>query len=146
MAVVYWHWLTLGAILLALEIVVPGAIIMWFGFGAIVTGLVLWFVPSFSLAAQLILFAVLSVISVIAWRKSPWYKDETTPSDTPGLNDRLNSHIGKVYQLSTPISNGRGTVEVDGTIWQVQGTDAPAGTRVKVVSLNGVFFNVEVVE
>jgi hypothetical protein len=146
MQVVYWHWLTLGAILLALEIVVPGAIVMWFGFGAMVTGLVLLLVPSLSVAAQLILFVVLSVISLIAWRKSPWYKEETTPSDTPGLNDRLNSNIGKVYTLSTPIINGRGTVEVDGTIWQVQGTDAPTGTRVKVVSLDGVFFNVETVE
>jgi hypothetical protein len=146
MQVVYWHWLTLGAILLALEIIVPGAIVMWFGFGAMVTGLVLLLVPSLSVAAQLILFVVLSVISLIAWRKSPWYKEETTPSDTPGLNDRLNSNIGKVYTLSTPIINGRGTVEVDGTIWQVQGTDAPTGTRVKVVSLDGVFFNVETVE
>lgn len=146
MQVVYWHWLTLGAILLALEIIVPGAIVMWFGFGAMVTGLVLLLVPSLSVAAQLILFVVLSVISLIAWRKSPWYKEETTPSDTPGLNDRLNSNIGKVYTLSTPIINGRGTVEVDGTIWQVQGADAPTGTRVKVVSLDGVFFNVETVE
>ncbi|MEN9434104.1 MAG: hypothetical protein RLZZ422_1693 [Pseudomonadota bacterium] len=146
MQVVYWHWLTLGAILLALEIVVPGAIVMWFGFGAMVTGLVLLLVPSLSVAAQLILFVVLSVISLIAWRKSPWYKEETTPSDTPGLNDRLNSNIGKIYTLSTPIINGRGTVEVDGTIWQVQGADAPTGTRVKVVSLDGVFFNVETVE
>jgi hypothetical protein len=146
MQVVYWHWLTLGAILLALEIIVPGAIVMWFGFGAMVTGLVLLLVPSLSVAAQLILFVVLSVISLIAWRKSPWYKEETTPSDTPGLNDRLNSNIGKIYTLSTPIINGRGTVEVDGTIWQVQGADAPTGTRVKVVSLDGVFFNVETVE
>jgi hypothetical protein len=146
MQVVYWHWLTLGAILLALEIIVPGAIVMWFGFGAMVTGLVLLLVPSLSVAAQLILFVVLSVISLIAWRKSPWYKEETTPSDTPGLNDRLNSNIGKVYTLSTPIINGRGTVEVDGTIWQVQGADTPIGTRVKVVSLDGVFFNVETVE
>lgn len=146
MQVVYWHWLTLGAILLALEIIVPGAIVMWFGFGAMVTGLVLLLVPSLSVAAQLILFVVLSVISLIAWRKSPWYKEETTPSDTPGLNDRLNSNIGKIYTLSTPIINGRGTVEVDGTIWQVQGADTPIGTRVKVVSLDGVFFNVETVE
>lgn len=146
MQIVYWHWLTLGAILLALEIVVPGAIIMWFGFGAIITGLVLLLVPSFSLAAQLILFAVLSIISLLVWRKTPWYKEETTPSDMPGLNNRLNVHLGKIYSLTTPIINGRGTIEVDGTIWQVQGTDLPAGTRVKVISLDGTFFNVTAAE
>ena len=146
MEVAYWHWLTLGAVLIALEMVLPGAIIMWFGFGALVTGLVLLFIPSFSLAAQLILFAVLSIISLLVWRKMPWYKDETTPSDTPGLNNRLNAHLGKIYPLNTSIINGRGTIEVDGTIWQVQGSDLPAGTQVKVVSLDGTFFNVTAVE
>ncbi|MBK8452279.1 MAG: NfeD family protein [Thiofilum sp.] len=146
MEIAYWHWLSLGVLLFALEIVVPGAILMWFGFGAIVTGIVLWLIPSFTLAAQLIVFVILSIISLLAWRKSPWYKDETTPSDTPGLNNRLQSHIGKVYMLSTPIINGRGSVEVDGSIWQVQGADLPAGTRVKVVSLDGTFFNVTAAE
>ncbi|WP_020557956.1 NfeD family protein [Thiofilum flexile] len=145
MEIVYWYWLTLGAILIALEIVIPGAIIMWFGFGAIVTGLVLLLIPSFSLAAQLILFSLLSIISLLVWRKTPWYKVETTPSDTPGLNNRLNMHVGKIYPLNTAIINGQGTIEVDGTIWQAQGADLPAGTRVKVVSLDGTFFNVEAV-
>lgn len=139
----FWYWLILGVAFIALEVFAPGAILMWFGFGALVTGLVLWIFPDMGLAWQVILFAVISGISVIAWRKSKFFREEATPSDDPTLNNRLNSHIGREYALSEAIVNGRGSMRVGDTTWRVRGDDMPAGTRVRVTDVDGILFIVE---
>jgi len=41
----YWHWWVLGAILLMLEIFVPGAFLLWLGFAAGLVGLLLLVLP-----------------------------------------------------------------------------------------------------
>ena len=66
----FWHWLVFGVLLMALEVFVPAMLVMWFGFGAIVTGLLLWLIPDMGLSWQLLIFAVVSGISVLGWRKS----------------------------------------------------------------------------
>ena len=103
-----WFWLILGLALLGLEVVVPGMILMWFGIGALITGALLAFFPDMSLATQLISFAVLSVASLIAWRKSKW-REEQIQSDKPELNQRLQNLLDKEFVLTDAIQNGRGT-------------------------------------
>ena len=139
----FWHWLIAGVVFLALEVFAPGAILMWFGFGAVVVGILLWHLPGLTLAWQILIFAAVSAASVLAWRRSRFFREESTPSDDPTLNNRLNSHIGKQYRLTEALVNGRGRVEADGSTWQVRGEDMPAGTRVRVVGLEGMVFVVE---
>ena len=62
-----WLWLSIGLILLVLEIVVPGVVFLWLGFAAIVVGISV-FVIDLSWQSQIILFGCLSLISVIAGR------------------------------------------------------------------------------
>lgn len=138
----FWHWLVLGVLLMALEVLAPAMLLMWFGFGASVTGVTLWLLPSLPLSGQIILFALVSVLSVFGWRKSR-FREENIHSDTPDLNNRLHSHIGKEYVLTEAIINGRGTMRVGDTAWRVQGADMPAGTRVRVTGVDGVIFTVE---
>ena len=57
----FWHWLVIGLCFLALEVFAPGAILMWFGFGGLVTGLLLWLIPSMNLEAQVLIFALFFV-------------------------------------------------------------------------------------
>ena len=139
-----WFWLILGLALLGLEVVVPGMILMWFGIGALITGALLAFFPDMSLATQLISFAVLSVASLVAWRKSKW-REEQIQSDKPELNQRLQSLIGKEFILTEAIHNGRGTIRVGDTPWIVEGNDLPAGTKVQVSQLDGMILKVEAV-
>lgn len=138
----FWHWLVFGVLLIAAEALVPAMLIMWFGFGAIVTGLLLWLIPSMGLSWQLLIFAVVSGISVIGWRNSR-FRDENIRSDAPHLNHRLHTHLGKEYVLTEAIINGRGTVRVGDTAWRVMGEDLPSGTRVRVTGIDGVLFIVE---
>ncbi|QTR50583.1 NfeD family protein [Candidatus Thiothrix anitrata] len=138
----FWHWLVFGVLLMALEVLVPAMLLMWFGFGAIVTGLLLWLIPDMELSWQLLSFAMVSGGSVLGWRKSR-FREENISSDSPDLNNRLHSHIGKEYVLTEAIINGRGTMRVGDTAWRVTGADLPSGMRVRVTGVDGVLFIVE---
>jgi membrane protein implicated in regulation of membrane protease activity len=138
----FWHWLIFGVLLMALEVLAPAMVLMWFGFGAIVTGITLWLFPGLGFAGQILMFALVSLVSVFGWRKSH-FREENIRSDTPDLNNRLLSHIGKEYVLTDAIINGRGTIRVGDTAWRVQSDDdMPAGARVRVTGVDGVIFTV----
>jgi len=142
----YWHWLVFGVLLLALEVFAPGAILMWFGFGALITGAVLWLIPDMGMGWQLLLFSLLSVASLILWHKSSLGREDSVPSPDPTLNNRLRSHIGRQYVLSSAIINGNGAIRVDDSYWRVTGPDLPAGTRVTITGVNGITFTVSEAE
>ena len=40
-----WHWLAFGLLLIAGEALIAGFVLMWFGVGAIATGIALWLSP-----------------------------------------------------------------------------------------------------
>lgn len=141
-ALEFWHWLIFGVLLMALEVLAPAMLLLWFGFGAIAAGLLLWVFPSLGFGLQILVFAVVSLVSVFGWRKSR-FREENVTSDTPDLNNRLHSHIGKEYVLTDAVINGRGSIRVGDTAWRVAGADMPSGTRVRVTGVDGVMFTVE---
>ena len=138
----FWHWLIFGVLLMALEVLAPAMVLMWFGFGALVAGVALWLFPDLPLGMQILIFALVSLVSVFGWRMSR-FREENITSDTPDLNNRLHSHIGKEYVLTEAIINGRGSMRVGDTAWRVRGDDLPAGTRVRVTGVDGIIFMVE---
>lgn len=140
----FWHWWILAGLLLILELTAPAFFFLWLGIAAAAVGLILLVFPVIDLETQLILFAIASIVSVLAWRK---YR-ETRPlkTDQPNLNRRGHQYIGRVFSLDQPITNGVGKVTVDDSTWRVKGPDLPAGTHIKVIGIDGVVFNVEAVE
>jgi membrane protein implicated in regulation of membrane protease activity len=142
--IVFWHWWILAGLLLILELTAPAFFFLWVGIAAAAVGLILLVFPAINLETQLILFAVASVVSVLAWRK---YR-ETRPlkTDQPNLNRRGHQYIGRVFSLNDPISNGVGKVTVDDSTWRVKGPDLPVGTHVKVTGVDGVVFKVELAD
>jgi hypothetical protein len=139
--VVFWHWFALGAVLLIVELLAPGMFFLWMAESAIVVGAVLWVLPDLALEYQLIAFSVLSVASIVVFRK--YLKKNPIGSDRPLLNRRADQYVGRVFTLDEPIVNGRGKIRVDDSIWRVQGQDCAAGVRVKVVAAEGVILRVE---
>lgn len=135
-----WSWIALGGVLLALEVVVPGASLLWLGIAAALTG-----IASFALAldwqVQVALFAVLSVISVIVGRRLSPTRDQA--SDRPFLNRRADALVGHVLVLEGPMVDGFGTVRVEDTVWRCAGPDLPGGTRVRVTRAEGAVLSVE---
>lgn len=135
-----WAWWVIGLILLALEIMVPGNVLLWFGIAAIVTGAVA-FVADWSWQGEVILFVILAVIFVVVGRR--YFGGRKTESADPLLNERARRLIGNVYVLGEPIATGSGRVRIDDTTWRVSGPDLPAGARVKVVGVDGAMLKVE---
>ena len=142
--VVFWHWWILAGVLLILELTSPVFFFLWLGFAAAAVGFILLLIPGLGLEIQLVMFGVLSVVAVVAWRR---YREVHPPkSDQPLLNQRGQQYKGRVFTLDEPIVNGVGKVEVDDSTWRVKGPDLPAGQRVRVTGVDGVVFVVESAE
>lgn len=130
----HWFWLSIGLGLAVLEMLMPGFFLIWLAGAAIVTGLVAWVVP-IGFVGQVALFAVLAIGAVFAARR--YMKDNPIESSDPLLNQRGARYVGQVLTLVTAIEDGRGRAKVADGEWPVQGPDAAAGTKVRVVSADG---------
>lgn len=143
MEIEFWYWWALGLTLLVAEVFAPGAVFLWMGVAAGVTGVALFALPSMSVENQLLLFSVLSVVAVVVWRG--FLHKEDSPTDQPTLNQRSMQYLNRVFTLNSPIENGNGTVRVDDSHWNVRGPDLPAGTKIKVIAVDGVTLIVEAI-
>jgi membrane protein implicated in regulation of membrane protease activity len=137
----YWHWLLLGVILALLEIFSPGVFLLWIGIGAGVTGLVLLLIPDLAWQVQLVAFALFSFGAIVAAKV--FLSAHPLQSDQPNLNRRGEQYVGRTFTLQQAVVNGEGKIRVDDSTWKIHGSDCPAGTRVRVVGVNGVVLQVE---
>ena len=62
----YWHWMVLGALLVASEIFVPSFVMLWFGASAIAVGLIIAAID-LSFTIQLLIWGFLSVVDLFVW-------------------------------------------------------------------------------
>ncbi|PKP97928.1 MAG: hypothetical protein CVT74_12580 [Alphaproteobacteria bacterium HGW-Alphaproteobacteria-13] len=136
----HWVWLSLGVLLAAAEIVMPGFFLIWLGAAAVVTGVIAWIVP-IGIPAQLGIFALLSFVALYGARR--WLKANPIASADPHLNQRGGRLVGEVLTLTRAIEDGRGRAKVGDGEWPVRGPDAPEGSKVRVTGTDG---NVLVVE
>jgi len=129
-------WGAVGVALMALELVVPGVFLVWFGGAALGTALVGWLSGGWPLVNELALFTLLSAVAIgaaIAYAR--WKPPAQEPND---VNDRAGQLVGRAVMLSEPIVNGRGRLFIGDTLWQVEGPDRPAGSSMSVVGHRGM--------
>lgn len=143
----YWFWFGLSAILIIVELLLGTSFfLLWIGCVAAVVGIIVWLLPHlfdhFILLEtyQVLLFAVGSTLSIVLWKK--YARKHPTKTENPTLNRRSEQYVGKLFVLHTAIINGHGKIRVDDSIWRVIGPDLPEGTRVKVISADGVTLKV----
>jgi inner membrane protein len=136
----WWHWWIVAAVLAAVETFLPGVLAIWFAAAALIVGSLLLVVPV-PWQLQLVLFGVLGVVAMLLWRR--FRHPESPESEQPALNQRGQHYIGQSYTLVEPIQGGSGKIQVGDSVWLAQGSDAPVGSRVKVVGVNGAVLRVE---
>ena len=136
----YWNWLLLGLVLIIAEILAPGICLVWFGVGALAVGGILFLLPTVGWQLQWLLFVTLSMGSIVVW----WLYDKNRSDSTQqtSLNRRGQQYVGRVFTLDTPIVNRQGRVRIDDSSWKIQGPDCPAGTRVRIVGVDGIVLKV----
>ena len=134
-------WAALAVVLFAAEALAPGAFMLWLGFAAAAVFVAVWAFDGFSVLMQVVLFVVLSFVSIQIYRT--WFRKRARQSDQPLLNRRAEQLIGRVVPLDQAIVNGNGRAKVDDAFWVVAGPDLPAGSPVRVVAVDGMTLKVQ---
>ena len=137
----FWHWWIVAVVLVIVEILAPSFFALWMAVAAFMTGLALYLMPEMQWEYQVFTFAVLSVASIVVWRQ--YYSKNPIETDEPLLNRRGEQYVGRVITLKEAILDGQGKVKVDDSTWKIEGNDCPAGTKIKIVSVDNVVFQVE---
>jgi membrane protein implicated in regulation of membrane protease activity len=124
-------WFLLGLILFVLELVMPGFIIFFFGIGAWITALIcLLSTPGTNL--QIIIFAVTSVITLIAFRRFLQNKFFHRGTHSEDVEDEF---TGKEAIASGDFGGlKQGKVEFKGTSWSAESvSEIKGGQRVIII-------------
>lgn len=135
-----WHWLIAAGLFFVLELIAPGAFMLWLGIAAMLVGIIS-FIVAWSWQGQLVAFAIFALASIPLWRRFAARVEK--PGDQPFLNRRADAFVGREFTLEKPIVAGNGTVKIDDTIWRLSGPDVPGGSRVKVVRADAATLVVE---
>ena len=142
MDILWWHWLVFGLLLVLAEIATAGGFyIIFFGLAAIVVGVLSSANLAGTTAMQLLLFAVISVVSLLLFRSRllKWFQ---TDPQAPAV-DQLVGEVAVVTEELTP--GGVGKVELRGAAWSARTTagSLPRGTRCRVTRVDGLMLLVE---
>ena len=118
-----WNWFIVAAVFLAIELMLPGVFMLWLGIAAVLVGIIS-LAAVLTWQAQLIAFAVLSIVCIPAWRY--FARRMGAPVERPFLNRRADGYVGRVFTLEKPIVDGFGTIRIEDTVWlAAQGITVP---------------------
>ncbi len=134
-------WFVAGLVIAALEMIVPGNVIIWFGLAAILTGVVALFVHN-----PYVHYGAFVAFSGVALFLAQWIgRKITRPEPEPVGALRLFGATGVVVKDINPPALGR--VKVEGEEWLAQADKSIApGERVKVLRVEGTRLIVERLE
>ena len=138
----YLWWLTAGILFAVMELVIPGTYLIWFGFAAIVNGVITFFLPDLSIVWQLVLLATFSVIfAVIGWKIYGWtIFHSVVPEKYRNLNDPIAQMTGKKVKVVS-VKGDKVQVAVGDTVWTATSDDSIKVGDSAVIS--GSYNNVE---
>ena len=131
-------WLIIFIFLIFVEIATVNLVSIWFAIGAIASCILSIYVDN--LIIQLGCFAITSTICLILTKSiiSKIKNHKITPTNL----DRVIGDIGIVTKNIDEFNNGE--VKVDGKTWTATSKETlKVGTKVKIVSINGVKLNVK---
>ena len=129
--VAIWTAITVAAVII--EVVTPQLVSVWFAIaGAVCLGLA--FVPGLPFWANIIIFAVLSVILLFALRPTL-----TKLMKNKDLKTNIDSLVGKqVRMISTSDFDNLGQARVGDVVWSVKSRDGEVLNEGEVVEIVGV--------
>lgn len=126
-------WACAALLLIGLETLAPGILLLWFGFAAAGVFLLLAVGLPIPLLAQILVFVVLSFVSVgVYWQ---FFRKSGEATDQPLLNLKQEQLLGKTAVLDRAIAHGEGRVQLGDAYWQVIGPDMPEGSLVRIVAV-----------
>jgi len=100
-----WIWGALGLFLLTVEMATSTFYVFWFGIAALSVAIIMILVPNISLAVQYVIFAILSLGSLIIWKF--YYKKTSSNSRVGQSKGEEIGRIGTVIETVNIKQNGK---------------------------------------
>lgn len=112
----WWIWILAGLALLVVEVLIPGGILMvFFGVSALIVGALVALGLGGPLWLQLLVFTVLSVVSLLTLRGPVLKRMHAGPE----VSDSIDSLVGAEAESLVDFAPGEpGQVELRGTAWK----------------------------
>lgn len=134
----WWTWIIIGLAFLAGEVLLTGGFdLLFFSIAALIVGGLLAFDVVMTTPAQLLLFSVLAVVSLVLFRKRLVARFKLH-----GSAKELDNLVGESVTLLTDVATGgRGKGELRGSTWNVRSaipTDLVKGQRAVVDRVDGL--------
>jgi inner membrane protein len=122
MELLWWHWLAIGLVLGALELVSPGGFyILFFGVGAFATGLLALAGLGGPGWLQWLLFTAISIASLVLFRNPLMRRFQGSTA----ASDAVDTLVGEVAFALDDIAPGAyGRAELRGTAWSARNDDS----------------------
>jgi len=133
------YWFIAGLVLLIMELVIPGLFIIFFGIGALVTGLcsILF---DLSWEIETVIFVVTSILSLILLRKP--LKNMIAKSDKSAEVEDIIGEEAEVIETITPKVPGK--IYFHGTQWKAESSvEIPVGSQVRIIQKRSIVLIVE---
>ena len=138
-------WTLIGILFVFVELVYPHLVLAFFGAGALLTALCTVLGITRSLASQLIVFMVSSLLLLFLLRR---YLKKTLTGTLKDRNDSqmFDLEIGKIVTVVGEIDpeKGKGKVKYHGTLWDAEADGyIAAGESARIVGMNNLTLRVE---
>ena len=139
MQIEWWYWVVAGVALMLCELAIPLFVLIWFGLSAVAVGILLAVLPTVSLAAQLSLWLVLSIVLVVYWFrifKSGQHKTRVGMADNNVIGE-----VGLLTHAVAPFQKGEVRFQkplLGSEVWTcISEEEIAVGERVRIVRVEG---------
>jgi inner membrane protein len=144
--VTHWHWLALAVALAGFEMLTMSFFLIFPALSAALVGLIVYIEPTLDWRVQILIFAVLSVVTTMLGRA--WFRKFRGVDEPMTVNVRGSTYIGRRVRTTDALENGWGRVRMDDTWWSVQtldGEPVAAEILVEVAAVDGATLMVKAV-
>lgn len=138
-------WVALAFVLGALEMLTGTFVLIWLALTALVMAGILAYGAPLSGAAQVSLFASLSIVLTFAGRYLLNRFGDGGGSDHDNLNQRGQHFVGRNAKV-LECANSEGSVQVEGMRWRARwpaGSNSDVGTTVQITKADGMVLEVQ---
>lgn len=135
-------WIVTGIVLILAEFVLPGLIVIFFGLGALITGLAIWGGMAANGPWPFVLFSVVSLGSLLFLRKycKAWFTGRSMGTQITGEDEDFIGHMVEIASGFDAQNPTYGRVTYRGAQWDARSDtplDAPPGTRATITARQG---------
>ncbi len=143
-----WHWWVFTLSFVVCAAMFQKIIFIWLTVSTLIVGALVWNDPLVPLKIQLMLFGIITLVGVIISQYIGGKQNQTRQnkvlSDTPDFvnleqsDQQQEELVGRVFTLEEPIVNGSGKLNFDNQQWRLRGKSAKAGSKIRIVSIDGI--------